>query len=82
MTLSTIFILAAVLLMAVAGVSVFIAFQRPGFVAGLVKAGVSAFIRAVLPAILKRKSAEEEHKDHQDRREAVERNITGRPRDN
>lgn len=71
--------IAAVLLLAVAAASVFIAFQRPDFVARLIAAAVSAIASAVLPAIAKRKTPEEEERDRQDRREAVERTITGRP---
>ena len=69
------------ILLVVAAVSLFLAFQRPDFIAGLIKAAVSAIAAALLPRLLKRKSPEEEAKDHQDRREAVERTITGRERE-
>lgn len=49
------------LLFLVAGVSVFTAFRSPNFVAGL----ITAAFNAILPALLKRKTPEEEAKDHQ-----------------
>ena len=54
---------AAVLIAAAAG-SLWYAFQRPTFVAGLTAIVGGAIAKAVLPNILKRKSPEEEAKDH------------------
>lgn len=53
------------LLTLVAGVSVFMAFRSPAFIAGLITIAFNAF----LPALLKRKTPEEEAKDHQTVRE-------------
>jgi uncharacterized membrane protein YvlD (DUF360 family) len=75
------YIVGGILLM-VAAASLFLAFQRPDFIAGLVKAAVSAIASALLPAIARRKSSEEEAKDRQDYREGkIDKTITGRERE-
>ena len=52
--------LAAAVLLIAAAVSVYAAFQRPDFVAGLTAAAAGALWKAVAPSILKRMAPEEE----------------------
>ena len=62
----------AAVLLAVAALSVFWAFQRPDFVAGLTTAAVAAVVMAFLPnlkGLLRRKSPEAEAEDHRLARE-------------
>ena len=58
--MNLIFILAGGIAFAVAVASLWFAFQRPSFALGI----FLAIFRAALPIILKRKSPEEEAKDH------------------
>ena len=59
--MNLIFILAGGIAFAVACASIWFAFQRPSFYVGL----AAIALKAALPAILKRKSPEEEAKDHE-----------------
>jgi pimeloyl-ACP methyl ester carboxylesterase len=52
--------LSGAVILAVAAVAVWYAFQRPDFVAGLVAVATAAAWKALAPAIVKRKSADEE----------------------
>lgn len=57
--------LAGAVLLAVAAGGTWFAFQRPDFVAGLVAIAVAAAWKAIAPALLKRKTPEEEKLDNE-----------------
>ena len=63
-------------LLAVACVGAWYAVHSPAFWAALIAAAVSA----VLPPILKRKTANEEAQDARDHRQRIDKDITGRER--
>lgn len=71
------FWLIALLLVAAAGFGIYRAFQSPAFVAGLLRIGWKWFG----PALLKRKSPEEEAQVHQDVRQRTERTAAGKERE-
>jgi hypothetical protein len=71
-------IAAAVLLLAAAA-GVWVAFQRPGFVAGLSSIAARAIWNALAPPLFKRKSPEEEAIDHDYARRGQERPTKHRP---
>lgn len=68
--------LIALLLIAAAGFGIYRAVQSPVVLAGLLRIGWKWFG----PALLKRKSPEEEAQDHQDVRQRTERTADGRER--
>ena len=70
----------AAALATVAAVSVWFAFQSPGFVAGLSAIAASAAWKAISPTILK-SSLETQRRAQEDARRAVERDVTGRERE-
>lgn len=68
--------LIALLLIAAAGFGIYRAVQSPAVLAGLVRLGWQWFG----PALLKRKSPEEEAQDNQDVRQRMDRTADGRER--
>ena len=69
--------LIALLLVAAAGFGIYRAMQSPVVLAGLLRIAWKWFG----PALLKRKTAEEETRDHQDVRQRTERTAAGKERE-
>ena len=72
--------IAAAILTGVAAFSVWFAFQRPDFVAGLVAIAAAAAWKAFGPVLLK-SSPETQARAKQDARDGTRRTITGRERE-
>lgn len=72
--------IAGAALFAVAALSVWIAFQRPDFVAALCAAALAAAWRAVAPTLLK-SSPETQRRHQEDVRRGVNRRPDGRERE-
>ena len=73
-------VLAGLIVIGSAGFGVFKLFSSGAFVSAALKELVPIIWNAVVPMVMKRKTPEEETRDHQDVRQRTERTITGRER--